>query len=67
MIKSWRMRWAGHAARMREKRNAYMTGAQTGGPRGNFLWPTMLCNKMKTNKNKCLNKSNYIAIYKLLP
>jgi hypothetical protein len=23
MIKSRRMRWAGHAARMREKRNAY--------------------------------------------
>jgi hypothetical protein len=23
MIKSWRMRWTGHVARMREKRNAY--------------------------------------------
>jgi hypothetical protein len=33
IIKSWRMRWAGHAARMGEKRNAYRL--LVGKPEGN--------------------------------
>jgi hypothetical protein len=31
MIKSWRVRWAGHVARMGEKRNAYVIGGKARG------------------------------------
>jgi hypothetical protein len=31
MIKSRRMRWAGHVARIREKRNAYVIGGKARG------------------------------------
>jgi hypothetical protein len=47
---------------LRTRDNTLSQGCQTGGPRSNFLWPTMLWNTMKTNENKRVNKSNYIAI-----
>jgi hypothetical protein len=34
MIKSRKMRWAGHVARMREKRNAYTCRILVGKPEG---------------------------------
>jgi hypothetical protein len=45
MIKSWRMRWAGHAAGMGEKRNAYRI--LVGKPEGRRLGRCMRVNKIK--------------------
>jgi hypothetical protein len=78
IIKSRRMRWAGHVARMGEKRNAYMLllgKRPLGRPRrmwmdnirmdlGEVGWSDVVCNGVAQDRNKWKALAN--AILKLL-